>query len=80
MTSPMQRLTRRKAALECRICAWLTTLAEKDRAAWQTAILDTRFGSKMVGEEVALEMEATDYTGLRPGEQAVNNHRQRGHR
>lgn len=80
MPTPTERLAARKALTECRVCGWLATLTEKDRREWQQAIVNPRFGAALVASELAVEMTATGYDGLVPGESSVQTHRQRGHR
>jgi len=80
MPTPTERLTAKKALLDCRVCAWLATLSEKDRKEWQAAIVNTRFGAGLVASEVTVEMGASGYDGLQIGESSVQTHRQRGHR
>jgi hypothetical protein len=80
MPTPTERLSARKAKLECRVCAWLDTLSEKDRREWQAAIMNTRFGATMVADEVNVEIASQATFGGTVGETSVRTHRARGHR
>jgi hypothetical protein len=80
MTTPTERLAARKALQECRVCAWLATLTEKDHREWHQAIANPRFGATLVASEITSEMAATDYSGPPLGESSILNHRNRGHR
>lgn len=78
--TPSERLAAKKALAECRVCAWLASLTEKNATEWREAIGSPRFGAGLVAAEIALEMQSTGYDGLVPGESSVQTHRQRGHR
>ena len=78
--TPAERLAAKKALQECRVCAWLASLSEKDSTEWREAINSPRFGAGLVAAEIALEMKSTGYDGVQPGESSVQSHRQRGHR
>lgn len=86
MPTPTERLEERKKLAECRVCAWLSTLEDKDRRDWQSAIMNSRYGAALVGDEIMVEIAARDnagtnkYTGQTIGEASVQTHRQRGHR
>ena len=84
MPTPTERLTTRKAMMDCRVCTWLASLEDKERREWQAAIVNTRFGSALVASEIAIEITNQDedsrYDGYVPGESSVTIHRQRGHR
>lgn len=80
MPTPTERLETKKALQECRVCAWLATLDEKDRREWAKALADSRFGAGLVASEIAVDMESTGYGGPQVGESSVQNHRQRRHR
>lgn len=86
MPTPTERLEQRKKLAECRVCAWLATLDDKDRRDWQAAVMNTRFGAGLVADEIMVEIAARDqagqttYTGQTIGEASVQTHRQRAHR
>lgn len=80
MPTPTERLETRKTLQECRVCAWLATLEDKDRREWQKAISDTRFGSELIASEIAVDMTDQEYGGPPIGESSVRTHRQRRHR
>lgn len=85
MPTPIERLEERKRLAECSTCAWLETLSKDDRALWQEALTDKRFGGDLIANEIVLEIRTRDeagtneYNGRVPGAQSVLNHRQRGH-
>jgi hypothetical protein len=89
MPTPTERLEERKRILECRVCAWLETLPDKDRAEWQKAIINPRFGASLVATVIMDERASAiadrrdnegvyDVPGI--GESSVLTHRARGHR
>jgi hypothetical protein len=85
MTTPLERLEERKRLAECSTCAWLETLSAEDRAEWQKAIMDRRFGGDLISSEILVEVNAREaagtngYSGRTIGAQSILNHRQRGH-
>lgn len=79
-TTPLERLTAKKALLDCRVCAWLATLDEPTRRGWAQAIADRRFGGGLVAAEILIDAQESGYTGPAVGESSIQNHRQRGHR
>jgi hypothetical protein len=87
MPTPVERLEERKRLADCRVCAWLATLSEKDRKEWQAAVMNPRFGASLVASEIGVEIASRDvagsevvYSGPSIGEASVQTHRQRGHR
>lgn len=87
MPTPTERLEERKRLADCRVCAWLSTLSEKDRREWQQAIANARFGAALVASEIMVEVSAREgadvgslYNGPAIGESSVETHRQRAHR
>lgn len=83
MPTPTERLENRKTLSECRVCAWLATLSEKDRREWAQAIANPRFGAPLIAAEIGDEVarnDGTGYAGQPVGESSVETHRQRRHR
>ena len=80
MPSPAERLELRKQLSECRVCAWLSTLDEKDRKDWAIAIANPRFGATAIASEVLIDQQAAGYTGPSVGDSSIDTHRRRGHR
>lgn len=79
MPTPTQRLETRKTTMECRVCAWLVTLPDRDRREWEKAIANPRFGAGLVASEITVDMDNAEYQGDRPGESSVHNHRTKRH-
>ena len=80
MPTPTERLETRKQLSECRVCAWLTTLEDKDRKGWATAIANPRYGSTAIATEIRVDQAATKYDGPDIGESSVETHRRKMHR
>jgi hypothetical protein len=80
MPTPMERLELRKQLSECRVCAWLSSLDEKDRKEWAIAIANPRFGPGSIAAEVQIDQSAAGYAGLSIGESSIDTHRRKGHR
>lgn len=79
MATPVERLELRKQLSECRVCAWLATLDEKDRKAWAIAIGNPRYSPSAVAAEIQLDQTEAGYGGLACGESSIDTHRRRGH-
>ena len=79
MATPVERLELRKQLSECRVCAWLATLDEKDRKGWAIAIGNPRYSPGAVAAEIQLDQQAANYAGQMVGESSVDTHRRRGH-
>lgn len=80
MTTPTERLEIRKQLSECRICAWLATLEDKERKDWSAAISNPRYGSTAIAAEIRSDQVTTEYNGVEAGESSVDTHRRRSHR
>lgn len=80
MATPTDRLELRKQLSECRVCAWLVTLDEKERKDWATAIANPRYGTTAIAAEIQMDQEAAKYMGVGIGESSVDTHRRRSHR
>jgi len=80
MTTPAERLELRKQLSECRVCAWLITLDEKDRKEWAVAIANPRFGATAIAAEIRIDQIAAKYDGVEVGESSVDTHRRKMHR
>lgn len=80
MTTPAERLELRKQLSECRVCAWLATLDEKERKEWAVAIANPRFGATAIAAEIQLDQIAAEYGGVEIGESSVDTHRRKMHR
>ncbi len=80
MASPLERLELRKQLSECRVCAWLQTLDDKDRRDWATAIANPRYSPGAVAAEIQVDQIAANYAGQSAGESSVDTHRRKGHR
>ena len=80
MPTPMERLESRKQLQECRVCAWLSTLEDKDRRDWAQALANIRYGNSMVATIVREDQVASGYTGPEAGESSVETHRRKAHR
>lgn len=80
MTSPVERLELRKQLTECRVCAWLQSLEEKDRKDWAIAIGNPRYSPGSIAAEIQLDMTAASYPGVSVGESSIDTHRRKGHR
>jgi hypothetical protein len=86
MPSITERLETKKQLAECRVCAWLATLDEKDRKEWAIAISNPRFGYGLIANEIMVEIAARDgaaasrYNGPAIGDSSVETHRRRSHR
>lgn len=80
MTTPVERLEARKQLSECRVCAWLSTLDEKDRKDWAVALGNPRYGNTAVAAEIRIDQESLSYAGMPAGESSVETHRNRAHR
>lgn len=80
MPTPMERLELRKQLMECRVCAWMSTLSEKDRKEWAIAIANPRFSPGAIASEVQIDHSEAGYAGLSIGESSVDTHRRKGHR
>lgn len=80
MTSPVERLELRKQLSECRVCAWLATLEDKDRKDWATAIANPRYSPGSIATEIQVDQTAAGYAGLSAGESSIDTHRRKGHR
>jgi len=80
MTTPAERLELRKQLSECRVCAWLSTLDEKERKDWAVAIANPRFGATAIAAEIQLDQTAADYGGVGIGESSIDTHRRKMHR
>jgi len=76
----MERLELRKQLSECRVCAWLATLAEKDRKEWSIAIANPRFSPGAIASEAQLDQDEAGYAGLSIGESSIDTHRRKTHR
>jgi hypothetical protein len=80
MPSPAERLEQRKQLQECRVCAWLATLAEKDRKDWAQAIANPRYGATSIAAEVRIDILRDGYAGPEVGESSIDTHRRKAHR
>lgn len=82
MPTPTERLETRKQLSSCRICAWLATLTDKDRKAWQEAILNTKYGASLIASEIMIDIQAetNTYDGEQIGQASVDTHRRGMHR
>jgi len=80
MPTPMDRLETRKQLNECRVCAWLSSLDEKDRKEWAIAIANPRFSPGLIAAEVQIDQTAASYDGLGIGESSIDTHRRKIHR
>ena len=80
MPSPVERLELRKQLTECRVCAWLATLDEKDRKDWAIAIANPRYSPGSIAAEAQLDQTAANYSGQSIGESSIDTHRRKGHR
>ncbi len=80
MASPAERLELRKQLSECRVCAWLQTLDEKDRKDWTIAIGNPRYSPGQIAAEIQVDQSAAEYSGLSVGQSSIDTHRRKGHR
>lgn len=80
MPSPAERLELRKQLQECRVCAWLSSLPEKDRKEWAQAIANPRYGATAIAAEVRVDITASGYAGPEVGESSIETHRRKAHR
>lgn len=72
MPTPTERLEARKQVSDCRVCSWLGTLEDRARREWQKAIMNPRYGARMVADEAAVD-------GADFGEASVLTHRRKAH-
>jgi hypothetical protein len=80
MPSPVERLELRKQLSECRVCAWLQSLDEKDRKEWAIAIANPRYSPGSIAAEIQVDQTAAEYGGVSIGESSIDTHRRKGHR
>lgn len=80
MPTPMERLEARKQLQECRVCAWLSTLEDKDRRDWSQALSNIRYGHGMVATIIREDQVVAGYRGPEVGESSVETHRRKAHR
>lgn len=73
MPTPTERLEVKRQIMQCKVCAWLSTLDDKNRREWAQAIANPRYSGPMVAAEIAVD-------GGDVSEGSVQNHRQKGHR
>lgn len=80
MPTPVERLEAKKQLSECRVCAWLSSLDEKERRDWAQAIGNPRYAHGAVAAVIQEDQAAAQYPGLGVGESSVETHRRKGHR
>lgn len=73
MPTPTERLEAKLLIQQCKTCAFLATLPDKERREWAQAIANPRFSAPLVAAEIQAE-------GGDVSEGSVQNHRQKAHR
>jgi hypothetical protein len=79
MGTPSERLELRQQLQECRVCAWLSSLGDKERKEWAVALANPRFTHTAVATEIRIDQTAASYAGPEVGPSSVETHRRKLH-